>query len=221
MKYLFVIIAMVGAVATAASVFGVMEYESNLQALKNVAELNDAITTIKADLLGHTKYTDYLQTGKKTLQEQAKFVAASIRRDDTFVRHIQKDFKIFKTDATILVKYEAEYSFGYDLQSKKFEIKDDGLGLQILLDKPRLITAPAILKQSHEVVGSSVFINDKAAAFKIYEDLPTLIESKGKALATDEAVVALCEKRLTSFFEDFLSKQPGVKRIPPVFVAYR
>jgi hypothetical protein len=220
-KQTLLIISSFGAIATGAAVFGLLEHQNSQMALGQLVELNEVVTTVKADLLGHTKYTDYLQVGKKTLTEQAKFVAATIRREDTVVRHIQKDFKLFKTDATILVKYEAEYAFGYDLQSKSFEIKETPRGLQILLDRPQLITAPAILKQSHEVPGSSVFINDKAAAFKIYEGLPGVVESKGQVLASDEAVVALCEKRLIAFFEDFLSKQPGVKHIPNISVEYR
>lgn len=37
----------------------------------------------------------------------------------------------------------------------------------------------------------------------------------------DEAVVALCEKRLLAFLRDFLAKQPGVKHILNITILYK
>ena len=40
-------------------------------------------------------------------------------------------------------------------------------------------------------------------------------------MAQDEVIVALCEKSLVASLRDFLGKQPGVKHVPAITVAYR
>jgi hypothetical protein len=43
----------------------------------------------------------------------------------------------------------------------------------------------------------------------------------GRVLAADDAVVALCEKKLVAFLHDFFAKQPGVARIPNITISYK
>jgi hypothetical protein len=40
-------------------------------------------------------------------------------------------------------------------------------------------------------------------------------------MASDPAVLALCEKSLTEFLYGFLTKQPGVKQVPRIRVVYK
>ena len=44
---------------------------------------------------------------------------------------------------------------------------------------------------------------------------------QGEAMASDPAVLALCEKSLTEFLYGFLTKQPGVKQVPRIRVVYK
>jgi ribosome-binding factor A len=37
----------------------------------------------------------------------------------------------------------------------------------------------------------------------------------------EEAVIALCERKLGEFLRDFLAKQPNVRAIPTITFAYR
>ena len=40
-------------------------------------------------------------------------------------------------------------------------------------------------------------------------------------MASDPAVLALCEKQLTGFLRNFLQQQPGVKVVPQITLSYR
>ncbi len=40
-------------------------------------------------------------------------------------------------------------------------------------------------------------------------------------MASEPAILALCEKSLTEFLYGFLSKQPGVRQVPRISVVYR
>ena len=44
---------------------------------------------------------------------------------------------------------------------------------------------------------------------------------QGEAMASDPAVVALCEKQLVGFLRHFLQQQPGVQVVPQISIVYR
>ena len=46
-------------------------------------------------------------------------------------------------------------------------------------------------------------------------------EKQGDAISMEEAVIALCERKLGEFLRDFLSKQPNVRSVPTITFAYR
>jgi len=43
----------------------------------------------------------------------------------------------------------------------------------------------------------------------------------GMAMAQEEPIRALCEKKLVDFLRDFIGKQPGVKQVPAITVVYK
>ena len=106
------------------SAFGVVynrqsDYQHDLLAKLLVA--NTELSETKRSLLGYTKFSDYLSEGKKAIEGQMKFLAAKVERDYTQVEHIQKSTIGLKSDATIILKYAVEYSYGYDLKPDSFQ----------------------------------------------------------------------------------------------------
>ena len=66
-----------------------------------------------------------------------------------------------------------------------------------------------------------MFIDEKEALLVLQEQLPEIAKAKAKDIQKDEAVIALCEKKLGEFIRDFLSKQPNVRVIPNIKFAYK
>jgi hypothetical protein len=63
--------------------------------------------------------------------------------------------------------------------------------------------------------------DEKAAALKLYAEASKRAAERGKQIATEPAVLALCEKQLTTFLRAFLLKQPNVTTVPHIAVVYR
>lgn len=176
----------------------------------------------REELLGYRKYSDYLSVGKQSLLEQTKFLAATVRRNETLTREIHRKVGVFRSDATVAISYVGEYSFGYDLQPNSYEIRDSATGIELVLSaKPTLVASPAIKSKTHTIPSSGWLIDERAAIIETYEGMDGLVEAKGRAMAAEEAIVALCEKKIIAFLADFLSRQPGVRRVPNITVAYR
>ena len=83
-----------------------------------------------------------------------------------------------------------------------------------------LVAAPAVKIISHRIPGSAPFIDEKAAVIALQQQLHDLALKNAKAIEKDEAVIALCEKKLGEFLRDFLAKQPNVKVIPAISFVY-
>lgn len=183
---------------------------------------SETAETYKEELLGYTRYNDYVTVGMQSLREQSKFLAATLQREETFTREIRQQYGIFRSDAAIAVTYTGEYSFGYDLAPNGYEIKATRAGLEIVLaNKPMLVVSPAIKARSHQVPSKGWLINEDAATVEIYEGMDALAKKRGELMASEEAIVALCEKKMIAFLRDFLAKQPGVKMVPGITISYK
>jgi hypothetical protein len=55
----------------------------------------------------------------------------------------------------------------------------------------------------------------------LQQRLTIAAEKQGNAISMEEAVIALCERKLGEFLRDFLSKQPNVRAVPMITFAYR
>lgn len=219
-KQLSVIAFLAGAIIAGGSLYSYKASRENGLVAK-VADLERASTTQMNELLGYTKYSDYITAGKKTLQDQMKFLAAKVVREEGFTRVINKKILGLSSDATVAVWYTAEYSFGYDLQPNSYDVTTTAKGINIRLKKPVMVASPAVKSLRHKVLSGGVLTDEKAAVINLYEGLEKQTMANGLAISSEEAVTALCEKKLISFFRDFLSKQPGVKTIPDITVSYK
>lgn len=186
-----------------------------------VRTLQAEVSSQREELLGYTKYTDYLYASKEQLQEQIKFIAATVVRREGYTRVVNKSILGVNFNSIVAISYTSEYSFGYALKPGDYDIGSTATGIRVTLRKPILVAPPSTSKLSHQILSGSVFTNSQAAVIGLYEGLDTRTLASGRVLAADEAVVALCEKKLTAFLEDFLSKQPGVKHIPRITISYK
>jgi hypothetical protein len=208
-----------------AATFGVVRYlqlqEEQRELLAKTLAMQEELSTIKKDLLGYTKFLDYMTVTKKAMSGQMKFLGAKVDREYVQIENIQKSTMGLKSDATILVKYSVEYSFGYDLRPQSFSITGDKNSISVTVGKPEMIASPAVNIASFEIPNSSLFIDSKTAVIKLQQRLLPVALKQANDIKSEEAVQALCEKKLTELLRDFLSKQPGVGSVPVITIAYR
>ncbi len=186
-----------------------------------VMEVQEKAESIKDELFGYTKYTDYISAGKLVMTEQAKFLAAKVVRDYDVVEHLEAGRFGLKSNATVIVYYKVEYSFGYDLKPESYELQATPAGIEVKLGKPILVASPAVTPLKHEIPSSGLWTQEKDAIIAIHQRLPALARNNGISMAQDEAIRAVCEKRLVDFLRDFMGKQPGVKHVPAIVVVYK
>lgn len=194
---------------------------SEASTLERVVELEKVVASKTRELLGYTKYTDYLTLGKKSLSEQMKFLAVQVVREEGLTQVMNKSVVGISSEATVGVWYTAEYSFGYELKPERYDIVGTDRGIEIRLDRPVLVATPAVKSLRHRILSGGVFTDEKAAVIRIYEGAAKRVQAQGLAMASDEAIVALCEKKLVAFLHDFLARQPGVRTVPAITVSYR
>jgi len=194
-------------------------HQSDLLSKLHVVE--QTLSETKQDLLGYTTFTQYLEVTKKAISGRAKFLAATIDRSYVHVEHINRSALGIKSDATIILNYAVEYSVGYDLSPESFTVAADATGITVTLKKPELVSSPAIGAISHEIPGKGLLIDEKAQVIALQQQLITAAAKQGDAIKHEEAVIALCERKLGEFLRDFLAKQPNVRAVPMITFAYR
>ena len=207
----------------AAGTYAYVQYQNSLVErglLARLMTVEEQLSTTKNELLGHTTYTDYLSVTKKALSAQMKFLAAKVDREYVQVQHIERSVLKVPFDATIMVTYAVEYSFGYDLKPENFSVSGNGTGMVVKLRRPELVASPAVKIISQRIPGSAPFIDEKAAVIALQQQLHAIALKNAKTIQKDEAVIALCEKKLGEFLRDFLAKQPNVKVIPAISFVY-
>lgn len=175
---------------------------------------------LENELIGFTKYTDYVSSGKKSLEGQTKLIAAKITKEYQRIEHIQRNMKIFSTEATVSIRYSVEYSVGFDLSPANFDISAKDYGIEIKVRRPMLVASPSVKVISYDIPSQSLMVDEKQALLSIVKRLPGTEKKNGGKVTSDPAVQALAEKRLIAFVHDFLAKQPGVKMVPYIKVTY-
>lgn len=216
-----VLVALLIGCAIAYGLLQFREERSLNELLAKLITVEAELSQTKNELLGYTKFTDYISVTKTAMSEQMKFLAAKIDREYVQVEHIQKSTLGIDSEATIIVKYKVEYSFGYDLRPDSFSVSGDKDGITVTLKKPELVASPAVNIVSHEIPSRGFRIDEKAAVIALQQQLFGVAKSRAESLKNDEAMIALCEKKLGEFLHDFLAKQPNVRVIPVVKFAYK
>ena len=223
MKRLITAIA-ITAVLAAAATYQYVQYSAEHRQADLLARLHvveQTLSETKNDLLGYTTFTHYLEVTKRAITGQTRFLAARIDREYVHVEHIRRTALSIKSDATIILKYAVEYSVGYDLSPESFTVAGDASGITVTLKRPELVASPAIGAISHEIASKGLLIDEKEHVIALQQRLTSIAEKQGDAIKKEEAVIALCERKLGDFLRDFLSKQPNVRSVPAITFAYR
>ena len=184
-----------------------------------VLEAQLANTTIKEELLGYTKYSDYIAAGKLALKEHTIFLAAKVVREYDLVEHLETSKLGLTSTATVIVSYATEYSFGFELDD--FDIRSTQAGILIRVRAPVMVAAPAVTPMRYEILDRGFLTDEKVAVIEIQQRLPVIARRRGRSMAQEEMIRAACDKRLADFLRGFLAKQPGVTRVPQILVAYK
>ena len=213
MKKLATTIAITAALAAAATYqYLPASTDSHRSALQSrLHAVEKTLSETQNDLLGYTTFTQYLEVTKKAISGRAKFLAATIDRQYVHVEHIKRSALGIKSEATIILNYAVEYSVGYDLSPESFAVAADATGITVTLKKPELVSSPAIGAISHEIPGKGLLIDEKEQVIALQQRLITAVAKQGDTIKQEEAVIALCERKLGEFLRDFLAKQPNVR----------
>jgi hypothetical protein len=206
------------AIATAVTFF-VMQGQVR-SANERASLLQDSVTASERSLLGYTTYVRYLQEGKKQLAAQQRFLAATVSQPNAVTQVIDQSVLGFHSTGTIAIWYSVEYSFGYDLSADRYEVKSGPDGIRVEVGKPRLVATPAVTNLKYKVLSGGLLTDEAAAALKLYAEASKRAQARGEQLASEPAIMALCEKQLTMFLRTFLLKQPGVTNVPHIAVVY-
>jgi len=206
------------AIATAVTFF-VMQGQVR-SANERASLLQDSVTASERSLLGYTTYVRYLQEGKKQLAAQQRFLAATVSQPNAVTQVIDQSVLGFHSTGTIAIWYSVEYSFGYDLSAGRYEVRSGPDGIRVEVGKPRLVATPAVTNLKYKVLSGGLLTDEAAAALKLYAEASKRAQARGEQLASEPAIMALCEKQLTMFLRTFLLKQPGVTNVPHIAVVY-
>ena len=188
-------------------------------ALAQTAQLQRQVTELNNALLGYTRYTSYLTAGKQTLAEQMKLLAATVVREEGATQIIEKS--VLGIAGVVAITYTAEYAFGFDLRPESYELHATDSGIEVHIHRPALVAAPAVTNLQHRILSGGLLTDNKGAVIKLSQEAAKRARQQGEAMASDPAVLALCEKSLTEFLYGFLTKQPGVKHVPRIRVVYK
>jgi len=107
---------------------------------------------------------------------------------------------------------------GYTTFTQYLEVTKN---ITVTLKKPELVSSPAIGAISHEIPGKGLLIDEKEQVITLQQKLTIAAAKQGDAIKHEEAVIALCERKLGEFLRDFLAKQPNVRAVPMITFAYR
>ena len=185
------------------------------------AALNVAVSERDHKLIGFLEYKTFIESGKKALSGQTKLLAARVERPERFTRLLTRGLWGLSSQAVIEVSYLGEYSVGYNLEPGTYEVRETANGIEVVVGRPELIATPAAKDLKHRVIVGGVLVDESEAMVRLQRDAVAQAIKRGGAIAKDEAVVALCEKRLVMFLHDFLAKQPKVAYVPHIQVTYR
>lgn len=219
-----IIFALVGCLFSAAVTYVVLDYRrygERQDALEN--ELNSQAEALKNKraLQGYTRYRDSLTGARHAATEKVKSLVVKVEREHVHLDKFKQDPLKPKSEATVIVKYAVEYTFGFDLKADSFDIAGTTSGVEIRLGRPALASAPFVKNHSFEVPNGAEIVNEKAVFTRISSQLPALALQNAVVIESEPATRALCEKKLLEFVASYLAGLSGVTQVPVISVVYK
>ena len=214
-------IVMAGVVLLLVIVLFGLGYRAYAGANTRAEEIEGELAAAKEDIAGYKKYAAYVANAKQALVEQKDQLVAKIVREQNLVRHVQKNPLVFRADADVTLHLAINYSFGLDLSDDKFDISSSVTEIQVTVGAPVMLTPPSVEIVSVEVRDKTLVVDEDKASAELMKPLADEFAAKGKAMAQDAEIQALCEKKLINLVRAYLEKQQGVKLVPTITVTYR
>jgi hypothetical protein len=208
----------------AAVVFMVGEYRRHGERhddMKKILNAQAEAGAVRKEIEGFSKYNDYLASAKQLVADRAKPLSVKVRREQFHIETIGKEPQKLKLPVTIIVKYMVEFTVGLNLKPGQFDIVPSNTGLTIQVSKPVLLDTPMATAISSDITVENVLPDAKVTLAEVHKKLPLLARKLGDEMAGDEALAALCEKKLTDLVSTFLAGQNGVKLVPTITVVYK
>ncbi|OIQ67245.1 hypothetical protein GALL_511790 [mine drainage metagenome] len=217
------IFAISGCVLSAGAVYVVMKvihFGESQVLLDQLLKIRTELETVRKKLLGYTKYADYLEASQQSLVEQIKPMVVKLVREYAHVEPLSKDKTRLKTDATVLVRYSAEFSFGIDVSASSLALTDAADAVHLKVRAPSLSGQPQIKVLSRQAISASELIDPNAVFADIEAKLPAIARSYGSALGSDESLRALCKAKVLQVLHTTLAGQTGVRHLPALVVDF-
>lgn len=219
-----IVILIAACLITAGVVYFVMEYrmygERATAHAKVVRSQADAAAAQK-ELLGYTAYTDFLEASKDKLLEKMRSTPIKVSRDYTYVENIAPTPPKQKTVGVVVVRYNIEFSFAFDLKPENFSLVQTASGIEVQVGKPIFANPPKVHPQPHENPIEAPIADEPALVADLHAKLNALSVQYGVFVASDEGVLTLCAARLADALRGILATAPGVKHVPAVAVKYK
>lgn len=206
-------------------------YSSHQETLVNIRRAQQDVSSTKKEMLGFTKYQEYLPAATQAAIDQGKNLTVRVVREQMHVESTVSETTVTNTappgsrpvtgkpaaESSVVVKYSVEYVFGFELSAETFKLLVSPSGLEMRVGRPVLLNAPVVKPLSHGASNKGKLSEEQMAVVK---KIPVISKGEGDKAALDDAVVALCEKKLITYVRDTLSQQAGVKFIPYIFIVY-
>lgn len=218
------VVAFVACLLGAGGMYVALEFNLHGERQDALAKLLKAQTDTAAarkEVQGYAKFMDYLAAGKAEMSDKLKLHLLKISREHHHSEMISKEQFKTKMPILIAVYYSVEYSFNMDLNVDRMEVKGSPDGIEIVMAKPMLLGFPSIKIQSHELGIDEPMVDQKSVVNEVQVKLPAIVRKYGVAIASEEATLAICEKKLVAFLRDYLSAQSGVKQLPGIKVTFK
>lgn len=220
-----VIFFVIVACAVCASVVYVsMEYRlygERREGLDKLLKVQTEVAAKQKQIDAFSKYTDYLPAAKKHAIEHTRTLTTKITREYAYNETFQKEPMNLSAVVTVAVRQSAQYTFGIELKAEEFDVHMGADCIEVMAKKPTLIGSPTITTLSHDVSVPGVLKDEQAVLKDIKQKCLTLARHKAPQIASEEAVLALCEKKLVAVLREFLVQQPDVVQLPGISVMYR
>ncbi|GAB4401028.1 MAG: hypothetical protein OHK0048_16960 [Rhodoferax sp.] len=220
----WIIFALVSCLLSAALVYVMLQVKhyGETQKLQDQLLLAQAdAAAVKKKLAGFTSYPKHLNAVAQHLTKSLSPPVVKVTRELVLVHTVPKDSLKLKADATVVIKYSAQFGYSIELTPGALEVLETSSGVSVKIPRPMLHGEPT-LKPSAPQIFSSSEPNDRTALINAANgQLKAQAQAQGMAISTEEAVRSACRLRVLELVRDFLGQQAGVSQPPAVWVDFK
>jgi hypothetical protein len=172
-------------------------------------------------LLAHTRFKDYMDTGKTYLLAQSKLMGVKVVREYSQVDRLNKEHNKLKMDVVVMVKYLVTYEFGIDTNADSYSVEFETPCIHIKCNAPSLMGTPTIAVVSQEISVPNILPNDKAKIAEMTQRMTLMAQRDGISMSRDDTVRLVYKARLMDCLREFLQRQTDVAHLPCITVDFR